>query len=187
MPDIRRLATSRSSLENCSQRRASFAVRSGSFIHSYPFTKCGVEHGSYNRASTPDLIVGGYNNILAERKISKRPPDLDRRKTLVLNVSHHNEQIHVARSIGCAPSVGTEEHYARRLEFTYNAIYHRRYYRFGRHRAFSHPRLEVNTRNKYNLDTVSFHRFEDPRSRNGHSEGPISPRKCRTVLSLANG
>ena len=129
---------SRSSSENLSQRRASLKTESGSFINDRPFPKRGKEYRSHHVAPTRNLIRRGYHDVLADRKVAQRPAYLDSGPAFVRHITHHNKQVYVAPLVGITLRPGAEEHDARRLEPSDDAIHHDRNVRFRGHRVLSY-------------------------------------------------
>ena len=94
-----------------------------------------MEHCSHHVAPSRNLIGRGYHDFLADRKIAQRPAYLDSGPAFVRHITHHNKQVYVAPLVGITSRPGAEEHDARRLEPSNDAIHHDRNDRFKGHRV----------------------------------------------------
>ena len=94
-----------------------------------------MEYRSHHVAPTRNLIRRGYHDVLADRKVAQRPAYLDSGPTFVRHITHHNKQVYVAPLVGITSRPGAEEHDARRLEPSNNAVHHDRNDRFSSHRV----------------------------------------------------
>ena len=97
-----------------------------------------MEYRSHHVAPTRNLIRRGYHDVLADRKVAQRPAYLDSGPAFVRHITHHNKQVYVAPLVGITSRPGAEEHDARRLEPSNDAIHHDRNIRFRGHRVLSY-------------------------------------------------
>ena len=125
-----------------------------------------MEYCSHHVTPTRNLIRCGYHDVLADRKVAQRPAYLDGGPAFVRHITHHNKQVYVAPLVGITSRPGAEEHDARRLEPSNDAIHYDRNVRFRGRRELSYRLQPSDATNQQFSDCdfygVPLRRFPQP-------------------------
>ena len=83
-----------------------------------------MENRSDNVAPAGNLIRCGYDDVLADPKVAKRPAHLYGGPAFVRHMIHHHEKVYITTLNGGPARPGAEEYDAGRLEPSHDAVHH---------------------------------------------------------------